>query len=74
MDTEFNIKSSELESKLAECVRQGMNEFVLHDDQVSLDKNRLLKFLRTVEKDASDLFVTFTVDPSILDMDLCRQS
>lgn len=74
MDTEFNIKSSELESKLAECVRQGMNEFVLHDDQVSLDKNRLLKFLKTVEKDASDLFVTFTVDPSILDMDLCRQS
>lgn len=73
METEFNLKTGELESKLAECVKQGMNEFVLHDTQVASDKNRLLKFLKTVEKEAPELFVTFLVDPSILDMDLCHQ-
>lgn len=74
METEFNLKSGELETKLADCVKQGMNEFVLHDEQVAGDKNRLLKFLKTVEKEAPELFVTYTVDPSILDMDLCHQS
>ncbi len=74
METEFNLKSGELESKLADCVKQGMNEFVLHDDQVAKDKNRLLKFLKAVENDAPELFVTFRVEPSVLDMDILRQS
>ena len=73
METVFNLKSDEIELKLSECVKNGMTEFNLHDSVYAGDKNKLLGFLKYVEKNVPGLFVSVVVNPEILDMDICRQ-
>lgn len=73
MIKQFEYTSSELESKLSECVKNGVTELSVHDQILAKDKGRLLKFLKAVEREAPDLFVSFTVDPHNIDMDVCRQ-
>ena len=74
METVFNLKSDEVEAKLAEYVKKGMTEFQLHDLSYANNKNKLLSFLKAVERDAPGLFVSVLVNPEILDMELCRAS
>ncbi len=73
MEKIFNLKASEIEPKLAECVKKGMTEFSLYDSEYAADKRKLLSFFKTVEKTAPDLFVSVLVKPEILDMELCRE-
>ena len=73
MQTEFNLGAKEIESKISECVKNGMNEFVLHDFSYANDKGKMLGFLKTVQRTAPELFVSFNINPRILDMDVCRQ-
>lgn len=73
MKTEYSFKSSELEAQLKHFSSKGITELVLHDSVILGDKKRLLHFLKTVEKDAPDLFVSFTVSASVLDNEICSQ-
>ena len=73
METVFNLNSGEIEQKLSECVKQGMTEFNLHDSAYANDKNKLMGFLRYVEQNVPELFVSVVVNPEILDMEICRQ-
>lgn len=73
MKTEYQFKSNELESQLKHCEKNGITELSVHDEAISNDKGKLLHFLKAVEKDAPNLFVSLTVNPSVLDNDVCRQ-
>ena len=73
MEKIFEYKTSELEAKLAECAKNGITELSVHDESYANDKSKLIKFLRGVQKDAPELFVSFKVNPHILDADLIRQ-
>ena len=58
MKTEYTFDSSELESSLKECGKKGITELVVHDPEIAGNKSRLLHFLKAVEKDAPELFVS----------------
>ena len=73
MKTEYSFKSSELEEQLKQFSSKGITELVLHDSVILSDKKRLLHFLKTVEKDAPNLFVSFTVAANVLDNEICSQ-
>lgn len=73
MKTEYSFKSSELENQLKQFSSKGITELILHDSAISGDKKRLLHFLKTVEQDSPELFVSFTVDARVLDNEICAQ-
>lgn len=73
MIKQFDYTGDELELKLSECVKNGVTELSVHDAALAKDKGRLLKFLKSVEREAPDVFVSFLVDPANIDRDLCRQ-
>ncbi len=73
LETVFNLKSGEIEQKLSEYVKKGMTEFNLYDSAYANDKNKLMGFLKYVEQNVPGLFVSFIVNPEILDMEICRQ-
>lgn len=73
METVFNLKSGEIEQKLLECVKNGMTEFCLFDSACSCSRSKILAFLKYVEENAPQLFVSVVVNPEILDMEICRQ-
>ena len=63
METVFNLKSGEIEQKLSECVKKGMTEFNLYDSAYANDKNKLMGFLKYVERNVPGLFVSVVVKP-----------
>ncbi|MCR5494731.1 MAG: hypothetical protein K6F15_03760 [Treponema sp.] len=72
MEKLYTYKTSELESSLANCVKNGVTELYVHDDAIANDKGKLLRFLKTLLKEAPDLFLSILVNPKILDADVCR--
>lgn len=73
METTFNLKSGEIESKLSECVKKGMTEFSLYDDEYANNKGKMLSFIKTVQTTSPDLFVSIVINPYILDMEIARE-
>ena len=74
MKTEYTFDSSELESSLKECGKKGITELVVHDPEIAGNKSRLLHFLKAVEKDAPELFVSIKVNPALIDSEVCSQA
>ncbi len=73
MKTEYKFTSEELESQLKNCSKNGITELSVYDDSLSKDKGKLLHFLKAVQTQAPDLFVSIRVEPSVLDNEVCRQ-
>lgn len=73
MKTEYNFTERELESSLKDCEKKGITELVVHDDALSCNKNKLLHFLKIVERDALNLFLSIKIDCSIIDAELCKE-
>ena len=74
MKTEYTFDSSELESSLKECGKKGITELVVHDPEIAGNKSRLLHFLKAVEKDSPELFVSIKVNPALIDSEVCSQA
>ena len=72
MEKLFEYSAQELETRLCECAKNGVTELFVHDEALSRDKGRVLRFLRTAERDAPDLFISIKIDPRILDADVIR--
>lgn len=72
MEKIYSYKTGELESSLADCVKSGVTELSVHDASIADDKGKLLRFLKTVSRDAPELFVSISVNPKNLDADVCR--
>lgn len=73
MQESFKIKAENLESSLIELVSKGMTEFTLQDSSILNNKQKLLQFLRFVEKECPELFLTLPLSAQMLDMDICRE-
>ena len=69
MEKIYSYKTGELESSLADCVKSGVTELSVHDASIADDKGKLLRFLKTVSRDAPELFVSISVNPKNLDAD-----
>lgn len=69
----FKIKSQNLETSLAQNYQKGMTEFTLQDSSILENKPRLLHFLKFIEQNCPDLFLTLPLSAKMLDMDVCRE-
>ena len=72
MEKQFSFTSEELEKQLKKCRENGITELTVHDTVISRDKPRLLSFLKAVQRDAPDVFVSIKILPSIIDMEVVR--
>lgn len=68
--TEYNFKSSEIESQIPQLSKKGVTEFSVHDEEIAKNKGRVLKIINLIEKSAPDMFVSILVDASIIDKEL----
>ena len=73
MKTEYQFKADELESQLKNCKKNGITELFVHDATLAKDKNKLLHFIKSVQKESPELFVSIKVEPSVLDNEVCRE-
>ncbi|MDE5899127.1 MAG: hypothetical protein K2H09_07705 [Treponemataceae bacterium] len=67
-----HFSAAELESAPKACAAQGLSELAVHDDAFSADRGKILRLLQNAERDAPGLFVSLTVQPELIDAELCR--
>ena len=72
MEKQFSFKSDELVSQLKKCRENGITELTVHDSSIACDKARLINFLKAVQKDAPELFVSIKISPRTLDAEIVR--
>ncbi|WP_022931080.1 hypothetical protein [Treponema bryantii] len=70
MNTEYKFTSQELESQIATLSQKGITELSITDEKVSHDKNRLLRLMKLIAQHASEVFVSFLVDASLIDREV----
>lgn len=70
--SEYNFSSSEIEAQLKTFSEKEIKLFFLHDEQLKLNKAKLIHFIQTALREAPDVFYSIPIDISIIDMDLIR--
>ena len=70
MNTEYKFTSQELESQIASLSQKGITELSVTDEKVAHDKNRLLRLMKLIAQHASEVFVSFLVDASLIDREV----
>lgn len=70
MNTEYKFTSQELESQIASLSQKGITELSVTDEKVAHDKNKLLRLMKLIAQHASEVFVSFLVDASLIDREV----
>ena len=71
---EYHFKTEEIEATLSEFEAKGITELSVYDDSFADNKQKILQFLKAVEKKAPFLFVALKINPKIIDLDVINQA
>ena len=71
---EYHFKTEEIEATLSEFEAKGITELSVYDDSFADNKQKILQFLKAVEKKAPFLFVALKINPKIIDFDVLNQA
>ena len=66
---EYHFKTEEIEATLADFESKGITELSVYDDSFADNKQKIIQFLKAVEKKAPFLFVALKINPKIIDFD-----
>lgn len=72
--TQYSFKSDEIESQLSMFASKGITQLTIHDEVFSNDKKKILSLLKAIQNIYPELFVTFLINPLILDLEICKQA
>ncbi len=70
MNTEYKFTSNELESQIPTFKSKGITEFSIHDSALANDKQKVLKIIKLIEKNAPDVFVSILINAEIIDKEI----
>ena len=70
MNKEYKFTAAEFEAQIPTFKSKGITEFAIHDSALANDKQKLLKIIRLIEKDAPDLFVSILINAATLDREV----
>jgi hypothetical protein len=68
--TEYYFSSSELETGLGTFSEKGITTISVRDPSITANKDRFLRFIRTVQKKESSVLFDFYLDYSFIDRDI----
>ena len=71
---EYHFKTEEIEATLSEFESKGITELSVYDDSFADNKQKIIQFLKAVEKKAPFLFVALKINPKIIDLDVINQA
>ncbi len=73
MKTEYKFNSNELENQLKNCASNKITELTVSDLSFTSDKKRLLHFIKKVQEDAPELFVSLKILPENIDSQILAE-
>lgn len=66
----YTFKVSDLDSQIDSLVKKGVTELYINDENVSKNKNQLIKLLKLVQNKAPQLFISIVVNASVIDKEI----
>ena len=70
---EYSFNSDALIKELRTFSEKGITELTVSDKEICSDKKKLLQFLKAVQKDCPELFVTLPLELNLVDRDVVRE-
>jgi hypothetical protein len=71
-EKEYEFNAEEIESKLTEFASMGITELSVHDELLANDRGRVLRLMKSVQKNYPDLLLTMRIEAPVFDRDVCR--